>query len=100
MHGKNQEEFINFKDLIFTFGYFFRKNQIKFEKIKVLECSFYKLVNAELLYLNRFLMSIEGLLSYRFVKNLNKKQITISNQAETENNKGTFVTPHVLLFVL
>ena len=72
-----KEEFINFKDLIFTFGYFFRKNQIKFEKIKVLECSFYKLVHAELLHLNRFLMSIEGLLSYRFVKNLNKREIGI-----------------------
>ena len=82
-----KEEFIKFKDLIFTFCYFFRKNKIKFKKVKVLGCSFYKLVNAELLYLNRFLMSIEGLLSYRFVKNLNKKGIGIKRSINWFENQ-------------
>ncbi|MBH32298.1 MAG: hypothetical protein CMD90_01465 [Gammaproteobacteria bacterium] len=82
-----KEDFLKFRDLFFTFGYFFRKNKIKFNQIDVLGCSFHKLVKAELLYLNRFLMSIEGLLSYRFVKNLRQKKIKVRTSVNWFENQ-------------
>jgi hypothetical protein len=82
-----KEDFLKFRDLLFTFGYFFRKNKIKFNKIEVLGCSFDKLIRAELLYFNRYLMSIEGLLSYRFVKNLDKKKIKIKTSISWFENQ-------------
>lgn len=72
-----KEDFLSFRDLLFTIGHFYRKNKIQFGNIKVLGCSFYKLVEAELHYLNRYFMCIEALLSYRFARILNKKQIKI-----------------------
>lgn len=72
-----KEDYLTFKDIVWSFGYRKRLKKIHIPSMSVLGCDFTSLVKDEL-YNNRDILTvIESLLIYRFIKRLNEHKINV-----------------------